>query len=148
MGAMCRARGVNRLPVGVIGRKSRLAPGNASSGLAGFERFGAREVVQAATSMGFEIGERFVLSGQISEGPSQQAMFVDIRQISGVIAVLIREHDVSLFAMTQELGRHDKTVLCKKPLTDLPSHLLLVHKIAKTCTILKLPSREAPERAL
>ncbi len=64
--------------------------------LAGLERCVIAQIIKRPARMRLHIGERLVLAGQIGKRPRQQGMFVNIRQISCVIDVLITEHGSGL----------------------------------------------------
>ena len=58
----------------------------------GLGLLGAGQVIKATTRMGFQIGKRLVLSGQVVQRDRQQRVLVQVGQVSRMIGVLIAEH--------------------------------------------------------
>ena len=81
--------------IGVIRCKPVRNAGNSRCRLSGFDRLGGVQLVQAATRMGFQIGQRFVFGHQIGQHPGQQGMLVNIGQIPGMIDMLVRQHGLA-----------------------------------------------------
>ena len=75
--------------IGAVLWKPALGQGNPLRRLAGFQRLGAGQIIKAPPGMRFDIRQRLVLAPQIPERLSQQSVLVNIRQIPGVVGVLV-----------------------------------------------------------
>ena len=78
--------------VGVIRGKGRPQLRDPRRRLAGLRGFGGGEVIEAAPRVRLDIAERFVLLGEIGQHPRQQAVLVHIREVSGVVEMLVGQH--------------------------------------------------------
>ena len=82
--------------IGVVGWKSPFDPRDPRRRLAGFHRLVRGQVVKRPPRMGFDIGQRLVLAGQIIQRDRQKRVLLNVCQISGVIDVLVGQHWAAL----------------------------------------------------
>ena len=83
---------------GVIGGQPAfsLGPQDAGAGFARLGGLGPVQPVKPASGMGFQIGQRLVLAGQVIQGDGQQRVLVQVGQVSRMIGVLVTEHGRAL----------------------------------------------------
>ena len=70
----------------------RLQTADTGPGFAGLFRFVTGQIIQAATGMGFHIGDRARLGGQVPQQGDQRLMLVNIRAAAGMKGMKIGQH--------------------------------------------------------
>ena len=94
--------GIGGCPVGGPGLGNRLCQrmilrqqsviqkaADACLGLSRLDRLRRVQLIEPAPRVGLQIAERLILLGEIGQHPRQQRVFLNVRQISGVIDMLI-----------------------------------------------------------